>query len=438
MILKKRAVLSLAILYALLRIGVQVVYLAVLMLPVGAMPSWAEGVELPVDLQAYLDAAERFAAGVDLYRSGEITVQEGLYQYAPSFAAFSVLFTLIPKVETAIIHTALHVAAYVLLWMEWREIFEHVGLEKARRMMVTTLPLWLVFSAFWTDLAYLNVYIPMALLATALIHTVLREQLRWSVLWLTVILQIKPQWAFVVIVPLLLGRHRFFFRLVGWGTVAYASVVGATVVTGWALGNHPGYIVDQYADYARFLAGLSQSFPWRMPTAPYLGYNHSIKQTIVYLLGDTPLAAWLTWGSKAILLAPLGFVAVRCLRRPAGKQGIEVPRLALNLAFAFYFAAFIVLDVVWEASLSIVIFPYLLTTVERRWVKAGLWAVFVPYALVDAWQLVSFGVWGMGIMDPGPYILTDPSIYVPLTMMVIVAFYGATIDQLLKVERKQC
>jgi hypothetical protein len=175
-----------------------------------------------------------------------------------------------------------------------------------------------------------------------------------------------------------------------------------------------------------------------MPTAPYLGYNHSIKQVVIYLLGDTPLAAWLTWGSKAILLAPLGFVAVQCLRRPAGKQGIEVPRLALNLAFAFYFAAFIVLDVVWEASLSIVIFPYLLTTVERRWVKAGLWAVFIPYALIDAWQLVSFGVWGMGVMDPGPYILTDPSIYVPLTMMVIVAFYGATIDQLLKVERKQC
>jgi hypothetical protein len=426
--------LILAALYAVLRLAVQVVYLAVLMLPVGAMPSWVGGVSLPVDLQAYLDAAERFAAGVDLYRSGEITVQEGLYQYAPSFAAFSLLFTLIPKVETAILHTALHIAAYVLLWMEWREIFEETGLKKARQMMVTTLPLWLVFSAFWSDLGYLNVYIPMALLATALIHTVLREQLGWSVLWLSIILQIKPQWAFAAVVPLLLGRRRFFLRLLGWSVAAYACVAGVTVVTGWALGNPPGYVVDQYADYARFLANLSKSFPWRMPTAPYLGYNHSIKQVVIYLLGGTPLAAWLTWGSKAILLAPLGIVVVRCLRWPAGEKGIDVPRLALDLAFALYLAAFILLDVVWEASLTIAIFPYLLAMVQQRWVKAEIGAVFVPYALIDAWQLVSFGVWGMDVMDPGPYILTDPSIYVPLTMIVIVAFYGVTIHRLWRVE----
>lgn len=429
-----RVILVLAALYAVLRLVVQVGYLAVLMFPVGSLPDWTEGVSLPVDLQAYLDAAERFAAGVDLYRSGEITVQEGLFQYAPSFAAFSVLFTLIPEVEAAILHTALHIAAYVLLWMEWREIAEETGLKKARRMMVTTLPLWLVFSAFWSDLGYLNVYIPMALLATALIHAVLKEQLGWAVAWLTVILQIKPQWAFAAVVPLLLGRWRFFLRLAGWGVVAYAGVAGATTVTGWALGNGPAYVVGQYADYTRFLAGLSQTFPWRMSSAGYLGYNHSIKQVVIYLLGDTTLAAWLTWGVKAVFIAPLGAVAVRCLRRPAGEKSIEVPRLALDLAFALYLAAFILLDVVWEASLTIAIFPYLLATVQQRWVKMVLWGVFVPYALIDAWQLISFGVWGMDVMAPGPYILTDPSIYIPLVMIVIVAFYDATIHRLWRTE----
>ena len=84
----------------------------------------------------------------------------------------------------------------------------------------------MLFTTFWNDLAYLNVYIFMALLATLLIDAILCERLGWSVLWASIILQIKPQWAFAVAVPLLLGRYRFFARLLVLIIVAYGVIAG--------------------------------------------------------------------------------------------------------------------------------------------------------------------------------------------------------------------
>jgi hypothetical protein len=55
--------------------------------------------------------------------------------------------------------------------------------------------------------------------------------------------------------------------------------------------------------------------------------------------------------------------------------------------------------------------------------------VFLPYALIDVWQVVSLGLFGMDVIAPGPYVLTDPSIYVPMIMIVILTFYTLLIRQ---------
>ncbi len=70
----------------------------------------------------------------------------------------------------------------------------------------------------------LNIYILLALQATLLIDAVLRERLGWALLWLSLILQTKPMWAFAAAVPLLLGRYRFFLRLVGGAVAIYVGV----------------------------------------------------------------------------------------------------------------------------------------------------------------------------------------------------------------------
>jgi hypothetical protein len=87
---------------------------------------------------------------------------------------------------------------------------------------------------------------------------------------------------------------------------------------------------------------------------------------------------------------------------------------------------------VWELSLGIVIFAYLIATSKQRWIQVLLWALFGPYALLDIWRLVSYIALGDDVLYEGAYVLTDPLIYVPWIMMVLLVFYGILIVRLNK------
>lgn len=414
-----RAILIVVVIYALLRLVVQGVFLVGML-----FPDQTQAQSLPDDLRIYLEAAGHLHLGQDLYPK---TVERWeFYQYAPSYALAFTPFLWLTPFAAAIIHTLLHVVAYGLLYVWWGRIFRRLGLERASEMLVWLLPVWFIFSVFWGDLGYLNVYIIMALLATLLIDAVLNERLGWAVLWLAIILQIKPQWAFAAAVPLFLGRRRFFFKLLALAVVAYATIVGLTMLT---VGLSYGW--QQYGDYFRLLLNLlHRNYPWRTLADGFLGYNHSITQTIVYLLGVSPGTFRLATGIKVLLLAPLAVVSLRCLCRPANRAGRDVPLLGLDLTFALYLGAFIWLDVIWELALGMAVFTYLLATLEQQGARRLAWLVFLPYALVDVWRLASFVLFGPGIVVPGPYILTDLSVYVPLTMIVILTFYALLVRRL--------
>ncbi len=421
-----RVVLVAVIVFTLLRLVVQgVLLLGALLPPPPDMPDAAAEDFIPADLQIYLNAARHFQQRQDLYLQGSLARLEEHYPYAPSFAlAFTPFLWFSPGV-TAVIHTLLHIVAYALLYFAWARIFRKLRLERACDLLAWTLPVWLLFAAFWGDLVYLNIYVIMALVGTLFIEAVLEEKLGAAVLWLAIILQIKPHWAFAAAVPLLLGRWRFFVRLIGYSVPVYAGIVGIVLLVG---GVEYGW--QQHVDYLAFLSRLSRDFPWRGPEAGFLGYNHSITQIVVYLLGVSAESLALATAVKLILLVPLALVGLRCLRRPARRPGIEAPILGLDLAFALYLGAFIWLDMVWEVTLGIAVFTYLLATLERRGDRALVWAVFLPYALVDFWQTVSYLLFGPDVIVPGPYLLTDPSIYLPLIMIVILVFYALLIRRL--------
>ncbi len=421
-----RIILVIAVIYTVLRLAVQGVYLATLLVPEN-LPEWvgAEEPMIPADLQIYLNAAKHLQLRQDLYLKGSLARLEDHYPYAPSFALAFMPFLWFSPNTVAVIHTLLHIIAYGLLYVWWGRIFHRLGLDQANEMLSWTLPVWLVFSAFWGDLGYLNIYLIMTLFGTLFIDAILDERLGWSLFWLSIILQIKPHWAFAAAVPLLLGRHRFFIKLVVLTVITCIVITGLTIlITG------PTYGWQQYVDYVQFLARLSRDFPWRGPDAPFLGYNHSIVQIVVYTLGLTPNTMRLATGIKVLLLVPLAIVGLRHLFRPADQPGRTVPKLGLDLAFVLYLGAFIWLDMVWEVSLGIAVFVYLLATLEGRNAKILVWSVFLPYALVDLWQVLSFAVFGMDVIAPGPYILTDPSIYLPLVMIVILTFYTLLLKRL--------
>ena len=426
-----RVMLIIAVVYSVVRLAAHAVYLATLLHP-QALPGWVDASEpmIPVDLQVYVDAAHRFTHRQPLYIEGDIGSLEELYQYAPSFAlAFAPSLNL-SSVAVTVVHTLAHVVAYPLVYMVWSLIFRALELHRVEKTLARTLPVWLVYSPYWSDLGYLNVYIFMALLATLLIYAIVAERPGLAAVWLVIILLIKPQWGFAVGVPLLSRRWSSLGRMLGLTAVLYLTVVAITMVIGG-----PAYVWEQEIAYFRFLARLSQDFAWRQPGHPFLGYNHSIRQIIYFVLGVNACTRGIATVVKMALLLPAGLVAGRWFLRLRPALSIEDPSWhkgssLLDLAFLLYLAAFIWLDMVWELTLGIAVFTYLMAVAKQRRVRALLTTVFVPYALVDLWQLASFAIFGSDVMAPGPYFLTDPSIYAPMVMIVILVFYGILIGRL--------
>ena len=420
-----RVLLILAVIYALLRLAIQIFLFSDAMSPQAV----AEGVQVSADLQqSYIASAQRFQTREDLYLKGSLEHVEAHYLYSPAFAFFFAPILLLPLPVLLPLMVVVHLAAYALLYIWWHRIFKQSHLHQVASQWVRLLPLYLVFSPFWDDLSYMNTYIIVALFATFLIDAILQEKLGWASFWLgAVILPIKPHWAFALALPLLLGRYRFFLRLLIGAALAYLIVAGITILAGGV-----EYGIRQYQDYFAFLSRLTRDYPWWGPDKPFLGYNHSIMQIVLYALGVSAANIRLATIIKLILLIPLGWISLHFLRKPVNQAGSEVPEIALALVFAFYLGAFLWLDMVWELSLGIMIFAYLLATSEQKGTRVLLWALFGPYALLDIWRLISYIALGDDVLYEGAYVLTDPLIYVPWIMMVLLLFYALLLRKLNK------
>lgn len=416
-----RRILLVTLIYLLLRLALQGVVLAQVW---SAGPVASETTLISNDLQIYMAAANRLVNGQDLYLQ-EALDKIAVFQYAPSFALALTPLLPVPFGLLAALHTLLIIGCYGLLYLWWGRLFRRLGLDRAEAMLAWTLPVWIVFAAFWGDLAYLNVYVITALGCTLLIEAVLDERLGWALLWVSLLLPSKPYLAFPLAILLLLGRFRFFGKLLAGTIAAYGAITGLTILL---LG--PAYGWTQHLAYLRFLADMTANFPWRTAESGFLGYNHSILQITFFLLGVTPAAHVLATCLKVLLLLPLAVVSLRLLLHPTGRPGRKAPRLSLDLAFALCTGAFIWLDIVWELTLGAVIFAYLLATLTSRRAKIWAWAVFLPYALLDVWQVISFVALGPAILADGFYVWTDPSIYLPLVMLVILVFHALLVRRL--------
>ena len=369
--------------------------------------------QLSVDLQVYLDAAKNFAQHANLYPTN-LEILEYHFPYPPVYALLFVPFLWLPKQVTIFIHLILHILAYCAIFWRWGKIFQHWNLEKASKTLILTLPVWFFFSAFWDDLIYLNIYTIMALLGTLFIESTLKEDLRGATLWLTLILITKPMWAFAAAIPLFIGNYRFFGKLIAYSLVSYLTLSIATLLIGGS-----SYVWGQYQDYVHLLTRLGQDFPWRGPESGFLGYNHSIKQIFVFFLGPSSTILLIATLTKIILLVPVAILAIKKVIRPLGEVQENITTI-LELTLLLYLGAFIWLDIVWEATLSIAIFAYILSTVDRK-AKVIISAIFLPYAILDFWRLAGY-LAGLPMIHDA-YLVSDYSMYIPTTMLVIVTMY---------------
>ena len=418
-----RVLLVASIVYVVLRLAMQLYLFADAFDP----DAVAKGVQVSADLQqSYIASAQHFQARQDLYLKGSLEHVEAHYLYSPAFAFFFSPILLLPLNILLPLMIIIHLAVYALLYIWWDRIFQRSRLQNVSKQWAFLLPVFLVFSPFWDDLSYMNTYILFALFATFLIDAILQEKLGWAIFWLgAVILPIKPQWAFALALPLLLGRYKFFFRLLLGSILTYLAVAGITILAGGV-----DYGLRQYQDYFGFLAQLTRDYPWWGPDKPFLGYNHSILQIVLYYLGISPANMRIATFIKLLLLLPLGWIALKFLRQPMNKPGYEAPEIALALTFALYLGAFIWLDMLWELSLGLVVFAYLLAATPLKGTRTFLWILFAPYALLDIWRLVSYIALGDRVLYEGAYVLTDPLIYIPWIMMVLLVFYALILQKL--------
>lgn len=394
------------------------------------LPEDVEAIWIGGDLRINVDAAHRLTEHEQLYYEGDPPKFE-VYNYTPFYAlALSQITTRLPFTTHAFLHALVSLAAYIALFFSWRRLFVWLGVPGALETTIALLPIWFIYTAWWGDAILLNLYVILALAASWLFYFLWQEKLWPAALILILIFQVKPQWGFGLMLPLLMGRFRFFAKLVAVVLGGYILVAAATIL--W-LG--PDYGLAQYGSYYEMLATHTREIPWHGP-GEFIGYDHSIAQIYFYLFGYDE-AAWPIVGAiKLAILGPLGVATVLLISRERNRVQ-WTGSMALEAFFALYLAAFIWLDLVWEITLSIVIFTYLMTVTTRREAR---WLIAVPfscYAIADLWQVIGIPLvatlWGeTTVASQGPPLWADPSFHIPIIMFVILSFYGLLVGRLLR------
>jgi len=376
------------------------------------------------DLKIYLEAGNRFLQREDLYIAPRPDF--GLYAYSPTFAMLVSVLTFLPYKVVWIVDAFLHIIFYWAIYWRWFTIFRQQGLDSAAEALIRLFPLWIIFTGLLYEIAYMNIYIFMAFFATLLIEAMLYQQTGKAILWLAILLPIKPQWAFALGIPFLLGQWRFLAKVVIGGLLAYAATFAVTtLVTG-------SYALQQYREYGQFLGSIPYTFVWNtLSKDGHTGYNNSIMQLIVFFTNNAPYSVGLTTAIKILFSLPL--VAIYWHYRRNAAQEV-MSGFTLEWAFALYLLAFLWLDVVTELTFGIVIFSYLLGTLSSQSLKNIAQLIFLPYALTLIWITVTGIVF---FIVPLPDVIFDPSLFIPFILIATLGLYSLVLWQLRDKLRKQ-
>lgn len=366
------------------------------------------------DLVVYLKAGQAILDGANPYTNTPWP-DPAVYHYSPAAAWFiaqimrlaTTLAGALPFRVLAYLHLGLIVGALPLAWLVWRAVLREF-IPDSTRVMAAWLPLWLVYSQWFADQNFLNIYTFLMTLSGALMLAVAHKR-TWIAIALSVlILQTKPHYAFPIVLPLLFGRWRYFAKLLAAIVAAYALVTGITIlVVGPATG------VTLYGEYLRFLTSITQNYPWG---SFYLGYNHSWYSILHWLFGIQAWTPAAVASLKIATFAPLGWLIWKWLRGRFADRATG----ALGLTLALHLWSMTLLDQLWELSLAIVVAGYLTSAGSPRVQRFAL-AIGAPFALLGVAQLVGWRIaqWLGASPDQG-----DPTAIFPLIMIAALGLYA--------------
>jgi len=369
------------------------------------------------DLVVYLKAGQVVWTGGSPYVT-EPWIDPAVFHYSPVVAVITAQVIgrtsgfgdALPFRLLAILYWAVVVICLPVAWMVWRRVFS-IFLPNSPRLMTAWLPLWLIYSQWFADQNYLNLYTVLMVLTGALTLAVAQQRTWLAVFLAVLILQTKPHYAFPLILPWLLGNWRYFVKLMMGVAFAYVAVAGATVL---AVG--PSYGLALYNDYARFLTSIQANYPW---SSYYLGYNHSWYSIIHWIFGIQPWVPIVVTSIKIVSFIPVGWLAWRGLRGRIADR----PIVALGIALALHLWSMTLLDQLWEVSLAIVAFMFLLAAASPTIRRIAI-LISVPFALLGLAQLAG---WGAATLVGRSIDQLDVTARLPTMMATALGLYAILI-----------
>lgn len=355
------------------------------------------------DLVTYLDAADAIRNQTPVY---ELDGWEDVmaYHYHPAFALALSPFAGLPFRIVSVLWLGVLVAAYLGAIRVWYRVLEHLSPD-SRPTYIIWLPMTLLFSEWYANLLYGNIAGVLFFLSGLLSLYIVQQKPRQAGLVALLIVLLKPQWLFPLLLPMVFRRWRFFLTLAAYVVVGYVLV---SLIFVGLMGAEYG--LDTLRDYFKFLTVLNDVYPWTGKTLAFEDMNHSWRQIFLSYFGFQDWISYASEGMKVLMAGLVGWLAFKAWRQKIG--------LGSELAFCFlglgYLLAMALLAQLWELLAGIVFFLYLQSVNDRGVRRFSL--LFLVYALYELIAIVSFAT---GV----EWLFLPTSI--PLTMLALLILYGS-------------
>ncbi len=360
------------------------------------------------DLVAYLDAADAVRARAPLY---QLTPWSGVMAnyYHPLFAlAFSVIADM-PFRLLSVLGVLGQIACYLGGLIVWYRVLRFLTLDRAAHMYIAWLPVALMSTPFFANLAYWNLASTLLLLSGLLVLAILKERLLTAVLLALPVALTKPQWLFPLLLLLVFRRWKFLAQLIVGLCIAYLAVnVSYLVLVG------PTYGLQSLQDYATFLARLDQNYPWEGQSPVFLHMNHSWRQIFLHYFGPEPWVPVASAAAKVLMTAALGWQVLRAWQRRVTVQ--DYPQLVMLFTWSGYLVAMAMLGQLWELIGGVIIFIFI-QSADQRTVRVFS-RLFLVYLFSEVLII-------LGLATKWDWLVLSQSI--PQTMLALLVLFVAAL-----------
>jgi hypothetical protein len=315
--------------------------------------------KINVDLKTYFTAGQNLSVQAPIYELGSWKTEIN-YRYHPIFAWLFSHVTVQAQLTFQQVWAPLMAIVYLLGVFVWYRAVRQLDPEIEKRFLFF-LPLAIVASEWLATLGYGNVALVLVVLTGLLTLVLANKSPFWAGVLTALIILMKPQWAFPLLIPVVLKDWKLLFR-----TLAIAAVVYGIISLVFVVAVGPNYGVKTLQDYVTFMLRAPGNYPWMGQEAAFNTNQNAIYQTWLRYFGFQGWVQPVSLISQVLLLVAFLITLVRAW---SSKTSMTV---VLAFLFAGYAIGTLMLSEIQDCTLGALIFVYILSTGNKRARLIGL------------------------------------------------------------------